>query len=95
MSYRTRSNSSPKRSAAPQYSVILPTYNERDNLPLMMSMLNTAFDEAALAYEVVVVEDNSPDGTLEVAKALQKVYGGDRIVILPRPGKLGLGSMCL
>jgi dolichol-phosphate mannosyltransferase len=45
-----------------------------------------------LNYEIVIVEDNSPDGTLQVAIELQKIYGKDHIVILPRKGKLGLGS---
>lgn len=39
-----------------------------------------------------MVEDNSPDGTYEVARALQDAIGKDRIVILKRAGKLGLGS---
>lgn len=47
---------------------------------------------SSLEYEIVIVEDNSPDGTLQVAVDLQKIYGKDRIVILPRKGKLGLGS---
>ena len=45
-----------------------------------------------LNWEVVIVEDNSPDGTLEIAQQLQKVYGQAHIQILPRKGKLGLGS---
>lgn len=38
----------------------------------------------------MIVEDNSPDGTLQVARDLQQIYGKDQIVILPREGKLGL-----
>lgn len=38
------------------------------------------------------MEDNSPDGTRAVAEKLQSIYGKDRIVILNRPGKMGLGS---
>lgn len=75
-----------------KYSVILPTYNERDNLPLMISMLNNAFTADNLVYEVVIVDDNSPDGTLSVAESLQKVYGEEHVVIHSRPGKMGLGS---
>lgn len=94
-----------------KYSVILPTYNERENLPLIVSMINKAFVQwyhfviismqfllsrqinfSNLEYEIVVVEDNSPDGTLEVAKKLQVLYGESRIIIISRPGKLGLGS---
>ena len=42
--------------------------------------------------EVIVVDDNSPDGTQERVKELQKIYGDDKIVLHARPGKLGLGS---
>ena len=45
-----------------------------------------------LDYEIVIVEDNSPDGTLEVAEAMKRIYGENRIIILSRKGKLGLGS---
>src|SRR5699024_2148253 len=43
-------------------------------------------------YEIIVIDDASPDGTLEVAKQLQRIYGEDRIVLKPRAGKLGLGT---
>lgn len=75
-----------------KYSVILPTYNERENLPLIVSMLNASFERNQLDYEIIVVEDNSPDGTLEVAKMLKIIYGEEKIHILARPGKMGLGS---
>ncbi|KAJ0396841.1 hypothetical protein P43SY_001788 [Pythium insidiosum] len=75
-----------------KYSVLLPTYNERENLPLIVWLLEKSFRENSLDYEIVIVEDNSPDGTLQVATELQKIYGKDHIVILPRAGKLGLGS---
>lgn len=74
------------------YSVLLPTYNERENLPLILWLLDKCFTEAGLEYEVVIVEDSSPDGTYEVALQLQKVFGPKRIKILKRAGKLGLGS---
>ncbi len=41
---------------------------------------------------MIVVEDNSPDGTLAVAEKLQKIFGGDKLKIISRPGKMGLGS---
>ena len=44
-----------------------------------------------LAWEVIVVDDNSPDGTQEVARQLVATYGEDKIVLKPRAGKLGLG----
>ena len=76
----------------PEYSVLLPTYNERENLPIMIFLLNEAFTKFGLDWEVIVIDDNSPDKTLEVAENLQKVYGEDKIVLKPRKAKLGLGT---
>jgi dolichol-phosphate mannosyltransferase len=45
-----------------------------------------------LDWEVIIVDDGSPDGTQDIAKQLQKVWGADRIVLKPRAGKLGLGT---
>lgn len=43
-----------------------------------------------------MIDDNSPDGTLDVAKQLQRLYGEDKIVLRPRKAKLGLGEcMCV
>jgi dolichol-phosphate mannosyltransferase len=74
------------------YSVILPTYNERENLPIIFYLLDKTFREAKLTYEVVIVDDSSPDKTLEVARKLQQSFGEDIVQIVSRPGKLGLGS---
>lgn len=43
-------------------------------------------------YEVIIIDDGSPDGTLDVAKELQKIYGSEKIVLKPREKKLGLGT---
>jgi dolichol-phosphate mannosyltransferase len=74
------------------YSVILPTYNERENLPIIYYLLDKYFNEAKLQYEVVIVDDSSPDNTLEVAEAIQKSYGTEHVTIVSRKGKLGLGT---
>jgi dolichol-phosphate mannosyltransferase len=74
-----------------KYSVLMPTYNERENLPLITYLLDKAFTQAKLDYEIVIVDDNSPDGTGGVARELQRIYPG-RIVLHERAGKLGLGS---
>ena len=74
------------------YSVILPTYNERENLPIIYYLLDKYFNHAKLQYEVVVVDDSSPDNTLEVAEAIQKCYGKEHVTIVSRKGKLGLGT---
>jgi len=75
-----------------KYSVILPTYNERDNLPLIFYMLHKTFTTNALEFEVVIVDDSSPDNTLEVAKKLQEAYTKEKVKIVSRKGKLGLGT---
>jgi len=74
------------------YSVILPTYNERENLPLIFYLLHKTFTSRDLSFEVVIVDDNSPDNTKAVAESLQHAYGKDIIKIISRKGKLGLGS---
>jgi len=77
---------------ATKYSVILPTYNERDNVPLITYLLVKYFRLSNLDFEIIIVDDNSPDGTQGVVKKLQTAYGEDRILLRPRAGKLGLGS---
>ncbi|KAG6825458.1 hypothetical protein H0H92_003647, partial [Tricholoma furcatifolium] len=74
-----------------KYSVILPTYNERKNLPVIVWLLAKVFQEQQLAWEIIVVDDASPDGTQDIARQLAGVYGEDKIVLKPRAGKLGLG----
>ncbi|KAF2349921.1 Glycosyltransferase 2-like [Trinorchestia longiramus] len=75
-----------------KYSVLLPTYNERDNLPIIIWLLCKYFDLSKENYEIIIIDDGSPDGTLDVAKQLQEIYGKDKIVLRPRAKKLGLGT---
>ncbi|PQE27651.1 dolichol-phosphate mannosyltransferase protein [Rutstroemia sp. NJR-2017a BBW] len=74
-----------------KYSVILPTYNERKNLPIIVWLLNDNFTKNGIDYEIIVVDDASPDNTAEVANQLAKAYPG-RVHLHSRTGKLGLGS---
>ncbi|KAA3681173.1 dolichol-phosphate mannosyltransferase [Paragonimus westermani] len=62
------------------YSVILPTYNEKENLPIVVWLINKYLTESEHKYEIIIVDDNSPDGTLEAAKQLQTIFGSDKIV---------------
>lgn len=75
-----------------KYSVLLPTYNEKENLPIIVYLITKFMDEANYSYEIIVIDDGSPDGTLNAAKQLQSIYGADKIVLKPRKKKLGLGT---
>ena len=71
-----------------QLTVVVPTYNEADNLPKLVSaLLALPIDN----LKIFVVDDNSPDGTGELAEELGVKHPG-RIDVLHRAGKLGLGS---
>ncbi|XP_043246296.1 dolichol-phosphate mannosyltransferase subunit 1-like [Amphibalanus amphitrite] len=74
------------------YTVLLPTYNERENLPIIVWLLVKYFTDAKVEFEIIVIDDGSPDGTLEAAEQLQRIYGEERIVLRPRAKKLGLGT---
>nr|MDO8062370.1 polyprenol monophosphomannose synthase [Candidatus Freyrarchaeum guaymaensis] len=69
-------------------SVVVPTYNERDNLGELVSRLRRAL--SSFPYELIVVDDGSPDGTGELAEELAEKYGNIRVI--HRSGKLGLAS---
>ena len=71
-------------------SVVLSTYNERENLSKLVPIIEGVFVKNGIVGEIVVVDDNSPDGTSEVAKELGRRFGNVRL--LWRPGKLGPGS---
>ncbi|GAB7356446.1 hypothetical protein MBLNU459_g7215t1 [Dothideomycetes sp. NU459] len=75
-----------------KYSVLLPTYNERRNLPIITWLLNRTFTENNLDWELIIIDDGSPDGTQVVAKQLIAAYSPQRIKLYPRAGKLGLGT---
>ncbi|MDP8954518.1 MAG: polyprenol monophosphomannose synthase [Actinomycetota bacterium] len=66
--------------------VVLPTYQEAENLEEVLRRLRAAVPDA----DVLVVDDSSPDGTAEVAKAVGQELG--RVEVVVRPGKSGLGS---
>jgi len=76
----------PWRSAA--VTVVLPTYNEAGNLPVIVEQL---FALPLPGLKILVADDNSPDGTGQVADELAGKYGHDRLSVLHRPGKQGLG----
>ncbi|MCH2663257.1 polyprenol monophosphomannose synthase [bacterium] len=71
-------------------TLVTPTYNERENIPLLVEEIFSALDpEKDIDLELVVVDDNSPDGTGEVAESLTDRYP---LRVIHRAGKQGLGS---
>src|SRR5215469_9235433 len=76
----------PWRSAA--VTVVLPTYNEAANLPVIVEELICL---PLTGLRIMVADDNSPDGTGDVAKQLSEKYGADRVTCVHRPSKQGLG----
>ncbi|XP_035226116.1 probable dolichol-phosphate mannosyltransferase [Stegodyphus dumicola] len=75
-----------------KYSILLPTYNERENLPIIIWMIVKYMTAEDYDYEIIIIDDSSPDGTLDAAKNLQEIYGSDKIILRPREKKLGLGT---
>jgi len=72
----------------PKTIVVIPTLNEGENLPLMTEAL---FTLGVAGLEVLVVDDNSPDGTGQIADRLQEQHPG-RFHVMHRIGKRGLGT---
>lgn len=67
--------------------IIIPTYNEKENIE---SIIRTIFNKEHL-FHILVIEDNSPDGTAEIVRRLQTEFP-DRLFMIEREGKLGLGT---
>jgi len=76
---------------APQLSVVVPTFNERDNVTTLYRRLETAL--TGIAWEVVFVDDNSPDGTWEVVRGLARQ--DSRVRCIRRIGRRGLSGACI
>jgi dolichol-phosphate mannosyltransferase len=70
-------------------SIIVPTYNEADGLTELVGQTFAALEQSGIQGEMVIVDDNSPDGTGKVADQLATRYP---VQVLHRPGKLGLAT---
>ncbi len=66
--------------------IIIPTYNEIDNIEKMIKILFALYPEVSL----LIIEDGSPDGTADIVKKLQQNY--EHLHMIERKGKLGLGT---
>ncbi len=71
----------------PRVVIVVPTYNEAENLPVLFERLSSLHIDG---MRILVVDDNSPDGTGDIADRLAESHPG-AIEVLHRPGKMGLG----
>jgi len=67
--------------------IIIPTYNEKENIEkIILKVFSLDID-----FDILIVDDGSPDGTAEIVKKIQKTYS-KKLHIVERTGKLGLGT---
>jgi dolichol-phosphate mannosyltransferase len=71
----------------PERVVIIPTYNEKENIEKMIRKVMSLSGD----YHLLIVDDGSPDGTAAIVKQLMNEFSG-RLFIEERKGKLGLGT---
>ena len=69
--------------------VIIPTYNEKENIE---NIIRAVFG-LEKCFHILIVEDNSPDGTADIVRKLQAEFP-ERLFMIERKGKLGLGNIC-
>ena len=67
--------------------VIIPTYKEKENIQLIIE----AVINLGQQYHVLIIDDNSPDGTADIVKSMQQMYPNE-LFLIERAGKLGLGT---
>lgn len=84
-------NPGQNRRRAIELAVIVPTFNERNNIPIIIDALQSVLD--GIEWEVVFVDDHSPDGTAERVREI--AMQNSRVRILERIGRRGLSSACI
>jgi dolichol-phosphate mannosyltransferase len=76
-----------------ELTVVVPTYNERENVAVLVERMSTALEGVSSSWEVVFVDDDSPDGTAEAVRELSIV--NPRVRCIRRIGRRGLSSACI
>ena len=74
-------------------TIVIPTYNESENLPILIEKVSEVLNINNIEGEIIVVDDDSPDGTWKRAQELQSKYGN--LKVLRRQDKRGLSSAVL
>jgi dolichol-phosphate mannosyltransferase len=73
-------------------SIIVPTYNESKNIEELLTKIYSVLKPSYVPFEVIVVDDNSPDGTAQIVEALKSKFD---IKVVSRPRKISLSSAVL
>ncbi|WP_417666847.1 glycosyltransferase family 2 protein [Roseibium sp.] len=76
---------------AAELSIVLPTFNEAQNIPVLIELLDKTL--SGVDWEAIVVDDNSPDGTTEVGRQIAAV--DPRVRVIRRIGRRGLSGACI
>jgi dolichol-phosphate mannosyltransferase len=87
----TSASGAPAAFTAPELTVVVPTFNERANIPILIGRLRDAL--AGIKWEIIFVDDDSPDGTAAVAKTIGELDG--RVRCIRRVGRRGLAGACI
>jgi dolichol-phosphate mannosyltransferase len=74
----------PQAPSASELSVVVPTFNERENLVILIPRIQRVFQEHGIQGEIIIVDDNSTDGSLEIFSELATTY--DNVVVSVREG---------
>ncbi|CRH00287.1 dolichol-phosphate mannosyltransferase, putative [Plasmodium relictum] len=74
------------------YSIIVPTYNEKENLPYLVYMIINEMKKKTINFEIILVDDNSEDKTANVYRKLQSIFKEEKLLLVERKEKLGLRS---
>ncbi|MEM2987254.1 MAG: polyprenol monophosphomannose synthase [Nitrososphaerota archaeon] len=70
--------------------IIIPTYCEAENIKKIIPEIENVFEKSNIKGAILIVDDNSPDGTIDLIKSFSKKY--ENLYLLLRPRKMGLGS---
>lgn len=85
------SDDNTKLAPAAELSIVLPTFNEAENVPILVDLLHKTLE--GVDWEVIVVDDNSPDGTTEASRAIARI--DPRVRVIRRIGRRGLSGACI
>ena len=74
-------------------SVLIPTYNEEGNISKLITAIQNVFSESKIEGEIIVIDDNSPDGTWKIVRDLER--GNKNLKLVKREKRMGIASALL